>query len=277
MQARARAFADRVEPGDRRAAVQVGGHPAHHVVRGGRDRHELALGVDPGTAQGADDVGEQGGVDVAHIEADRGRARGVDPALDGAGDLVARGELVDEALAGAVEQPGALAADRLGDEEPVGAVGGGHHGGVKLHHLQVGQPRAGLVGEQQPGADRAGRIGGARPQRGGAAGRQHDRSGGEHGAVVEADRDRAILRGVDPRRAPALDDRDPRVLGRERRELADDPASGGRPASVHDPARRVAALQAQGEPAAAVGVEADAERRQRLDRRRGLVAQHPGG
>ena len=79
----------------------VGGDPAHHVVRGRRHRHELALGVDPGLAQRADHVGEQRRVDVAHVEADRRGAGRRHLALHRAGDLVARGELVDEALAGA--------------------------------------------------------------------------------------------------------------------------------------------------------------------------------
>ncbi len=100
-------------------------------------------------------------------------------ALHGQGDLVARGELVDEPFAAGVEQQRALAADRLGDEEAIGAVGRGHGGGMKLHELEVGQLGAGGVGEQQPASDRPRGIGGARPQRGGAAGGEHDSGAGD--------------------------------------------------------------------------------------------------
>ena len=86
--------------------MQVGGDPAHHVVRGGGDRHQLACHVDPRLAQRVDDVREQRGVDVAHVE----RRPTLAPVrsqqlLDRARDLVARRELVDEALAVGVEQP----------------------------------------------------------------------------------------------------------------------------------------------------------------------------
>ena len=46
VEAGARALADRVQPGQRRAPVEVGGHAAHRVVRGGRDRDQVARGVD---------------------------------------------------------------------------------------------------------------------------------------------------------------------------------------------------------------------------------------
>ena len=63
VQAGAGALADRVQARERGPPVDVGGDPAHHVVGGRRDRHKLALGVDPGLAQRADDVGEQRRVD----------------------------------------------------------------------------------------------------------------------------------------------------------------------------------------------------------------------
>ena len=59
MQAGARALADRVEPGHRRRAVEVGDDPAHAVVRRGGDRDELGRRVEARLAQRADDVGEQ--------------------------------------------------------------------------------------------------------------------------------------------------------------------------------------------------------------------------
>ena len=94
---------------------------------------------------------------------------------DRARDLVARRELVDEALAVGVEQRRALAADRLGDQEALAARDAGDRGRVELHELEVGERGAGGVGEQQPDAERAGRVGRARPERGRAAGGE-DRS-----------------------------------------------------------------------------------------------------
>ena len=46
-----------------------------------------------------------------------------------------------------------------------------------------------------------------------------------------------------------------RILGRHGRQLAYQPAAGRAPAGVDDPAHRVASLEAEGEPAEAVGVE----------------------
>ena len=75
MQAGARALADRVQAGERRATVDVGGDPAHHVMGGRGDRHELALGIDAGPAERGDHVREQGRIDLAHVEADGRRPR----------------------------------------------------------------------------------------------------------------------------------------------------------------------------------------------------------
>ena len=68
VQTGARRLADRVQPRDRRVGVQVDDDAAHHVVRGGRNRDQLASGIEPGLAQGRDDVGEEGGIDRAHVE-----------------------------------------------------------------------------------------------------------------------------------------------------------------------------------------------------------------
>ena len=48
---------------------------------------------------------------------------------------------------------------------------------MKLHQLEVGERGAGVVGEQQAAADRPGRVGRPRPERGRAAGRKHDCAG----------------------------------------------------------------------------------------------------
>ena len=100
VQARARALADGVEA--RRpcvAPVEVGDDAAHHVVRRGGDRDELARRVEARRAQRVDDVREARRVDRAHVERRRRRRRSRAAGPDRARDLVARGELVDEALA----------------------------------------------------------------------------------------------------------------------------------------------------------------------------------
>ena len=123
VQAGAGALADGVQAGHAaRAAVEVGHDPAHHVVAGGRDRDALGRRVQPGLAQRLDDVREAPGVDVAHVEVDRGRAGLAQQVEDRPGDRVARRELVDEALAVGAVQRRALAADRLGDQEALAAL-----------------------------------------------------------------------------------------------------------------------------------------------------------
>ena len=67
--------------------------------------------------------------------------------------MVARRELVDEALAGGVEQRRALAAHRLGDEEALAARDPGDGGGVELDELEVGERRARRARQQQAGAE----------------------------------------------------------------------------------------------------------------------------
>src|SRR5262249_10914374 len=126
-------------------------------------RHELAGGVESGATQGLDDVGELARVDRAHVEVDVAPAGLVQLGLDGAGDLVAGLELVDEALAVAGEERRPLAAERLGDEEAVDAGGGGaaelggaagdHRRGVELDELEVGQGGARVAGQQQAAAE----------------------------------------------------------------------------------------------------------------------------
>ena len=181
--------------------------------------------------------------------------------IDRARDLVTGRELVDEALAGGIEQAGALAADRFGDQEAVGPVGPDDGGGMELHELQVGQVGSGVVPEEQAAAGGADRIRRARPQRGRAAGGQHRGGGVDLRSVGQPHPGGTPVGGDDLHRPPLLQHRDPLILGDERRELADDPPAGGRPAGVHDAPGRVTSLQTEREMPVAVGVEADAERR----------------
>ena len=101
------------------APVEVGDDPAHHVVAGGRDRDALRHRVQAGLAQRADDVREAARVDHRHVELARSLAGQVE---DRAGDVVARRELVDEALAVRAVERRALAADGLGDQEALAAL-----------------------------------------------------------------------------------------------------------------------------------------------------------
>ena len=166
MQAGAGALADGVQARQRRACVKVGGDAPHHVVSGGGDRDQLSLGIDPDVTQRRDDAGEQADFDLAHVKVDRGGAGGQQLGVDRQRDLVTRSELIDEALACSIEQVGAFAADRLGDQEPVGgraAVRADDRGRGKLHHLEVRQRRASAIGEQHAAACRASWVRRARP------------------------------------------------------------------------------------------------------------------
>ena len=77
--------------------------------------------------------------------------------------------------------------------------------------------------------------------------------------------------------ARALEHGDRRLLGDVGRQLAQDAAPGRAAAGVDDAARPVAALEAEGEVAVAVGVEADAERLEVAEPRGRLVGQDLGG
>ena len=214
---------------------------------------------------------------MAHVQAHRGGAGGQQALLHRPRHLIAGRELVDEALARRVQQPGALAAHRFGDQEAVGAVVPDDCSGMKLHQLQVGQVSSGVVPEEQAAAGGADRVRGARPQRGGAAGGQHRGGRVDPRPVGQSHPDGNPIGRDDLHHPPLLEHRDPLILGDERRELADDPPAGGRSAGVHHAPGRVASLQAEREVPVTVGIEADTERGQVLDRRRRLRAQHACG
>ena len=198
-------------------------------------------------------------------------------ALDRSRDLVARGELVDEPVALPVEQRRALAADGLGDEEAVGAVGRDDRGRVKLHQLEVGERRSGIVRDQQSAAGRPRRIRGPRPERGGSAGGEDRRRRQNLIALLEQDARGAPVVGQDRDRAAALEHIDAVVLGDERAQLADQPPPGRGTAGVNDPPRAVAALESEREAALTIGVEPDSERLEVFDSLDRLVAQDPRG
>ncbi len=217
MHARARALAGRVQAGHARSAVEVGDDAADRVVRGGGDGDRLAGRVVARTRERRHQRRIPVALDAAEIER-RAVARG-----DRARDHVPRRELVGEALAVLVQEGGACAAQRFGEEEAVVE----QRGGMELDELEVGERRARAVREQQPFAGRAARVRRPLPQGGIAAGGEDDRLPGERGDGVDAF---------------VGDDADARVLLHARSEHLSDTAAGLGAARVHDAAAGMAAL-----------------------------------
>ncbi len=161
---------------------------------GGRgDRDGLGDRVDAVAAAGGEDRRE---AVLPHVRAE---VPGVEehvlgvllqhPPCDALGDDVPGrqfGEFVlahHEAHAVGVDQVGALAAHRLGDEGLLALRVGAEeqHGRVELHELQVGDLGARAEGERDPVTGRHGRVGGRREDLPHAAGRE-DHRGRVHGA-----------------------------------------------------------------------------------------------
>ena len=184
VQAGAGALADRVEPGQRGAAVEVDRDPAHHVVGGRGDRDRLAARVEAGLGERGEDVGEAGRVErragraspprspsassrsrIAAVTASRGASSSVkrSPA---ASSRVAP----SPRIASVIRSPSAGARQRQG-------------GRVELAELEVGELGAGGCGQHRPGADRPPGVGRPAPERRGAAGREHGRRRGDRAAV----------------------------------------------------------------------------------------------
>ena len=176
--------------------------------------------------------------------------------------MIARRELVDEALAVGVVQRRALAAHGLGDEEALAARDPGDRGRVELDELEVGERRARRARQQQA-RSRTSPAGwwcattARRRRRWRARRRAPPRSSAVVGVEAGA---AAVEVEAQRRRAAPLEHLDARVLGDHRGELAQDPAPRRAPARVRDAAARVPALEPEREVAVAVGVEAHAER-----------------
>ena len=176
--------------------------------------------------------------------------------------LVARRELVGEAPAGGVEQRRALAADRLGDQGAVvRAPGQRERGRVELAELEVGE-----LGARRRG--RAPRRRRSRPRgwSSAATARRRRRSPARSPAPAIAPRSVITPAQRPPslhsatRRGP-LQHLDPRLGGDQLGEPRGDRAAGLAAAGVDDPARRVAALEAERELAVGLEVEAHAAAR----------------
>ena len=150
---------------------------------------------------------------------------------DGRGDDVARGEVGQRVRADhdppsrPVDEHGALAADRLGDQRllALGARAGPQHGRVELHHLDVGDLGAGPQGEGETVAGRAGRGGGGRVDLAVPAGGQDD---GPRAELAVLDQGAAVDAGD-----PEADDRGrPRCAAPRGRRCARAPRCRGRAA-----------------------------------------------
>ena len=100
VQPAAGALAHRVEARQRGAPVEVGGHAAHRVVGGRGHGHRLAGRVDAHLGEHGGDVGKASEVDVPEVEPHRPLAAARQLRLDREGHVIARRQLVHEALAG---------------------------------------------------------------------------------------------------------------------------------------------------------------------------------
>ena len=192
VQARAGALADREQAADRGAAVEVATRcrPSRSGSRARRERAR-APGRGPASRSAATTFGKRPGSTARMSSHTHGspRARMVATIARATSSRGRSSSTKRSPLA--VVQRGALAADRLGDEEALAALDAGHRRGVELDELEVGEHRAGGAGEQEPGAVGARRVGGARPQRRGAAGGEHDRAREPPLAGVESRRPRS--------------------------------------------------------------------------------------
>ena len=198
------------------------------------------------------------------------------PVEDRRGDRVAGRQLVGEALAGGVEQLRALAADRLGDQDAVEAA------------CPAGRARSGGTGRTR------GRRGRRRPRRPAPA-RRRSRPRGlvvrRHSAAAPPVASTVAAAAIGPasvstpwQRSPSLHSAVAEVrsrtsirasVGDHRRQLRGDLVAGLAAAGVDDAAARVAALEAERQPALVVEVEDDAAREQVADRAGRLLDQHP--
>ncbi len=159
------ALAGSVEAGHRRPTVKVRHDPPDREVgrRGDRDRSPAR--VVPGRFEASHETSKAGPRHGPEVE-ERGPS-----GRDGPGDDVARGELVDEALAPGVDESSPCSPQRLGEEDRRLD----EDGRVELDELQVGEGGPRSMGKEEPLPDRAPRVGRTCPERGVTAGGEEDR------------------------------------------------------------------------------------------------------
>ena len=158
-------------PGTRRAAVEVGEHPAAGVVRGRHDRHRLAGQVEPACAAGARRCRGSGGRGSrrpgAWRRGRRGRRRSRAGGRRSSAETTSRGARSASGWAPTMirrpvarrraRRPRRAPPRRPAPAGPRRRRPGPQHGRVELHHLDVGDLGAGPQREGEPVA------GGARP------------------------------------------------------------------------------------------------------------------
>ena len=197
------------------------------------------------------------------------------PGGDGAGDLIAGQELVDEPLTVDVADDGAVSPQRLGQQRSRhGRMV--QRGGVELHELHVGHGDAGGQRHGEPVPGRLGGVGrdgeelaGATRREQHVGGRDLHRSLHDHAAAA------AVADHESVEEARLVHDRRCRPDRFHQRSL--DLGAGGRAAGVHDPGMRVAALAGERQPAVGVAVEAGAEGDQLADPVRSFADEDPHG
>ena len=254
------ALARRVETRELAASVEIGENAADGVVRRRRDRDRRLRRVVPLLDEAPHERREAPAVDRAQIE------QHGSPCGDLAGDDVARGELVGEAVALVVEKKGALAAQRLGEEQR--RIDERRR--MELDELEIGQCRARAVRGRHALAHCARRIRGSLPQRGGAT-RRKERRACRDRAPVGHDADAALVVAPDREHSLALGNGDPRVREDAFRELAGDAVAGRGASCVHDATEAVSTLEAE------ALVELDTELDEIADPCGCLVGQHRDG
>jgi hypothetical protein len=132
--------------------AHVGLDAAHHVVRGGSDRDQIAREIESCRAAGRSNGGKPRvyplRIEMLHRQV-HASAGSRNLAGNGAGHTIARRQLSfrlvarHEAFAVLVQQPCALAAKRFGQEEPRGSWHGKGRR-VELHELEIRDARTGL-------------------------------------------------------------------------------------------------------------------------------------
>ncbi len=162
------------------------------------------------------------------------------PLGDRARNDIARRELVGEAISVAVDEHGALTAERLRQQEAVVE----QCCGVELDELEVGERRPGVVGEHEPLAERPPGVRRPRPERGIAPRRQQCR-GSRECAMVGHDAHATTTLGPEREHLHLVCDIDPRVVPDVVGEHLGDCLPGLGSSGVDDPAHRVAAFAAE--------------------------------
>ncbi len=212
MHAGAGHLASRKQSRHRRPSVEIRFHAAHDVVRGGAHRNGIAREIEAGSRaclrDGREAPPDEVGIQMRQRQVD-GRSGAIRLADDRSRDEVARREIagtlvpLHERLAGLVDQPRALAAQRFRQEKPRRSFDA-HHRGMKLDELEIGDARACTRGdgnavaggdrrvrrlsknltaaacrEQRPGRGDAAFAIAAGERRAAAAAAAHDQAGGE--------------------------------------------------------------------------------------------------